>query len=47
VTHRLHETRAQTVGHPGIKALPPAWAEKFRGEFGDYEVQKLPWLKKK
>jgi uncharacterized DUF497 family protein len=22
VTHRLHETRAQTVGHPGIKALP-------------------------
>jgi hypothetical protein len=23
VTHRLQETRAQTVGHPGIKALPP------------------------
>jgi NAD(P)-dependent dehydrogenase (short-subunit alcohol dehydrogenase family) len=24
VTHRLHETRAQTVGYPGIKAPPPA-----------------------
>jgi hypothetical protein len=24
MTHRLHETRAQTVGHPGIKVLLPA-----------------------
>jgi hypothetical protein len=24
-----------------------AWAEEFRGEFGDYQVLKLPWLKKK
>lgn len=23
-----------------------AWAEKFRGEFGDYQALKLPWLKK-
>jgi hypothetical protein len=24
-----------------------AWAEEFRGEFGDYQAAKLPWLKKK
>jgi hypothetical protein len=28
VTHRLRETRAQTVGHPGIKALPPAYCSE-------------------
>jgi hypothetical protein len=24
-----------------------AWAEEFRGQFGDYQAAKLPWLKKK
>jgi hypothetical protein len=24
-----------------------AWAEKFVGEFGNYQAMKLPWLKKK
>lgn len=30
MTHRLRETREQTVGHPGIKALPPAGTWKAR-----------------
>ena len=24
MTQRLHETKAQSVGHSGVKALPPA-----------------------
>jgi hypothetical protein len=53
VTHRLHETRAQTVSHPGIRALPPAnylsqekdWEEElYRKRRQSIGALALDWL---